>query len=113
MKFRFTERDHWLNPYNKGLYTPGIDWGPKGLHIVKDFGEYLILKNPGHTGWSGIGMTDYYPTDYCIVKVIKWDSEFNYVERIGRPVEPGQKWRACIARLIELVEAKQRDKVVE
>lgn len=104
MRFRFTERGHWLNPSGKGLYTPGWDFGPGGLHIVKDFGEYLILKNPGHTGWSGIGTTDYYPTNYRIVKVLKWDAEYNYVEEIGRGAEPGQKWRACVADLTAQVE---------
>lgn len=104
MRFRFTEQKHWLNPHSEGLYVPGWDFGPKGLHIVKDFGEYLILKNPGHTGWSGIGMTEYYPTNYRIVKVIKWDAKYNYADEIGKSVEPGQKWRACIADLTAQVE---------
>jgi len=110
MKFRFTERGHWLNP-RPGLYVPGWDFGPKGLHIIKDFGEYLILKNPGHTGWSGIGMTNYYPTDYRIVRVMYWDAEYTYVEEVDRPVEPGRKWRACIARLTALVEQRQQEVV--
>ena len=103
MRFRFKDGKHWANT-RSGLYVPGIDFGYTGIHIVKDFGKYLILKNPGQTAWSGVGMTSYYPANYRIVKVVWWDSQYTCVEEIGREIEPGQKWRACIADMTAQIE---------
>lgn len=49
------------------VQTPGIDWGglPK---VIYTQGNYEIWRIKGHTGWSGIGMTSYYPTEYRIAK---------------------------------------------
>jgi hypothetical protein len=97
-RYRFKERGA-----DKPLRTPGIDWGWRGLYIVEDYGSHLILKNPGHTGWAGIGQVDYYPSRYFIVKVVSWDSEYTTVE-IVHSFEPGRKWRSCIAHAREIID---------
>ncbi|MCK9543664.1 MAG: hypothetical protein M0R03_16720 [Novosphingobium sp.] len=39
-------------------YKSGVDWGPGGLIIKEIYGEderFVLINNPGHEYWSGIG----------------------------------------------------------
>lgn len=105
MRFRFTEKrvPHLVT---SGLYCPGIDWGYKGLHIVQDFGDYIIFKILGHKAWCGQGQQKYYETVYFVAQVLSWDAEYVTVDEQEKEY-PGHQWRQCIARFIKLIEKRQ------
>ena len=50
--------------------TGGIDWGRR-MSVVYRNGNWLLVKVPGHTAWSGVGQTRYWSTSYMIVEIIK------------------------------------------
>lgn len=47
------------DPIEKVIYTEGTDFGAPGRVILRK-GEARVVWRSGSTGWSGIGMRDYY-----------------------------------------------------
>lgn len=45
----------------------GVNYGPQGLIPVAVWDErFVLLKRPGHSGWSGRGSRSYIPTAYTL-----------------------------------------------
>jgi len=74
------------------LSTPGVSHGPKGLTVVEDLGDRLIIKSHGHTGWSGRGQTSYHGPTYYLMDRATGDFK-------AEVHEPGRQWRAAIKAL--------------
>jgi len=57
----------------------GTDWGPKG-NVIKWISagtRFVIITNPGHTGWCGIGMTKYYESQHYLYDLNKMTDRDN------------------------------------
>ncbi|HEC65259.1 MAG TPA: hypothetical protein ENI23_08195 [bacterium] len=50
--------------------TGGIDWGRR-MPVIYRNENWLLVKVPGHTAWSGVGFTRYYSTRYMLVEIIE------------------------------------------
>ena len=74
------------------ITTPGIDWGSP-LFELCSVGNHAIWYHSGHTGWSGRGMTAYYPSVYMIVRKAGDRATMLF------EVEPGRRWHAVLGRL--------------
>ena len=62
---------------------------------------WRVIKIKGHTGWSGIGMTSYYETNYLVVKLNK---QFKVIEAYDGYF--GKEWRKGIQEIKELIGMK-------
>ena len=86
-----------------GLHVVGIDFGYRGIHCVKKMGKHEIWKAPGHSGWSGIGMTSYYPTTYYLVEIVVAPVDYGLgVVLFLNDGEFGLHWRAGIKTLQDI-----------
>lgn len=117
LRFTFQIGDGAKLTVGEKLKTPGVDFGPGGLVVVhrsekrKGVGaQYVVVRRPGHTGWSGVGSRSYYEASYRILRVTMhhcsakasvtgkaWDSLMaeEIVEESG-----GRKWREVVKRLV-------------
>lgn len=90
-RFRFCVRG------NK-VITPGIYWGCDFLEIYSK-GDYAIWYHKGIMGWSGRGMTAYYPSVYMLVR------KGSDLATVLLDISPGRKWKAVKDCLIEMIES--------
>lgn len=94
---------------NKGddrVLTPGHDWG-KPLMILHRKGNHLLIRRDGHMTWAGNWQPwEYAPTLYMVVEV-KTDKNnvHGYTAHVLAEEEPGRKYRDCIKRFKEKVDA--------
>jgi hypothetical protein len=101
--------DFTIHDEGDQIKTPGIDFGPKGLQVIARHGNYVVVRQPGHSGWSSRGQTSYYATTYMLLRLQR--EHIKAGERMNRDawnresatkirdVEPGRKWRAAVAEL--------------
>jgi hypothetical protein len=64
------------------LITPGIGFGPKPLKITYQAGNFVVVYQPGHLGWAGVGMGQKYVESYHGLFEVKpdvmWKLEGDY-----------------------------------
>lgn len=89
------------------ISTPGYDWGPH--HIAKHQAAHATVSHvPGHSAWCGIGSQIYQPSRYYVIRHLSEPSERGY--RWGEIVEdrePGSRWAAALAELVEKADAME------
>lgn len=116
---------HALMPPNERNKHPyllkgGIDYGPKPPLIIARKGNHAIIKQPGHTGWTGQGETGWYATRYYLVRGSESKADagarvldrYSFadvknvfdIEEILAEREPGSLWRACLKELTTTME---------
>lgn len=70
-----TRLQEWLADYMRG-----VDWGPQGLtikEILDNKERFVLIVNPGHGYWSGVGMPQAYAsTSYWIADTSVKDSAY-------------------------------------
>lgn len=83
----------------------GIDFGQKGLVIVWKLDEYIIAKEGGYVGWSGVGMKNYYPVRYILYKATPSNKPdyYKFFAKQIQEIESGKNWREIIATLKQVV----------
>jgi thymidylate synthase len=52
--------------------------------IVKQSADFVVIRTPGHTDWSGVGSRDYYPTHTVIIRKGEWCLHGEREEWYGR-----------------------------
>lgn len=100
----------YLDKDDKGqrvIRTPGVDFGPKGLLLIHQAGNYLVTKQPGHNAWVSRGQSGYYATQYHLLKMHSpyrnrdWGRTFHQFQELAE-IEPGKKWRGEVAALVAM-----------
>lgn len=92
---------------NEKLICYGIDFGPKGLIIIKNKMPWLLVKNPGHQFWTGRFITQCYkPTEYFILHMknnprYPHDSSYPYVAKTYESMEVSHKWKTALKLLLQ------------
>lgn len=112
MRLRY-EADAWKNRcgFENGelielpRITGGIDWS-KRMPIVYRNGNWLLVKIPGHTGWSGVGRTRYYPTVYMFVEIIHETDEQYELNFYDREEVADNNWRDIQKRMKAEIDEK-------
>lgn len=111
-RMHYTDYLYKPDMLRKGIIsTPGHDWGGgqhSDLEIIwksEDYGV-IIAKMQGHTAWSGIGETTYYPTYYKLLerhrlyKNDRMNEGLRYV-LLGE-FEFGRYWQKGLVALVRL-----------
>ena len=76
------------------LDTWGIDYGPEGITLIHQIGDYGLVKWHGHMAWTdNFSPWHWEPTRYVIVKLHD-DLTYDWLHNTLQ--EPGAKWRSCI-----------------
>ena len=55
---------------NGEFYCYGVDFGGK-LSLISIRSNQIVYRVSGHTGWSGRGMTSYYPAHIDIADILE------------------------------------------
>lgn len=71
------ELENWLKSISRGFENSN-NWK---LVWYSDNLKYVILSQPGHLGWAGIGLSQhYYPSEYKLMKVIEEVNHRSYYD---------------------------------
>jgi hypothetical protein len=52
--------------------------------IVMQSQDFVVIRTPGHTDWSGVGSRDYYPTRTALIRKGEWCLRGEREEWYGR-----------------------------
>jgi hypothetical protein len=91
-RVRFDEK------YPDKVFVPGVSFGygiGSELPLLHRSGDYLVVKIPGSSDWSGIGETEYYGSEYLLCKLclhsIGREGSGDYLKILERK-QPGRFW---------------------
>lgn len=57
----------WKADVGKRIPTPGRDYGPRGITLLKRSASHALILWPGHSFWSGRGLMGYHPKTFLVV----------------------------------------------
>jgi hypothetical protein len=102
----------WVDPDNR-IHMPGVcyGYGDSDPRVVARFGRFWVVRKPGASDWSCIGSSAYHGAEWAVVEVVPEDRDSSGRERWRalaefEYTEPGRRWQAAKARLIEVARKK-------
>src|SRR5271157_1346539 len=74
--------------------------------IVMQSEDFVVIRMPGHSDWSGVGSRDYYPSHTCLLRKGEWCLRGDREEWHGRVSKKILKERLDLAQARGKVEPK-------
>lgn len=85
--------------YGNKLSTPGYDFGPKGIRIVAEHGDYMVVRWGGYGYWEG--GVQYQPSTTALIQLSQIEGEpcFDFIKE----EEAGRYWLTAQREMVELM----------
>lgn len=85
------------------IYTPGISHGygvGSRVDLLHKVGKYMVIRFPGASDWSGVGMSpEYYGAEYLLCEIVCFQEGSKNIEtdffKVLERCQPARFWRAC------------------
>lgn len=102
--------NRWMKYTNDTIRIAGLDLGGVTTEKYRQ-GDFAVWHTTGHTGWSGVGETSYYPPTYYVVRASE-HPEYHDLEFLYEVEANKSTWRECLRLCIQEVNKLSSQAVV-